>query len=45
MDRMMEIDEAWFADMRVRAKRHFKLYRRIYWALLKRPYTRIASRG
>jgi hypothetical protein len=43
MDRPMEIDEAWFAGMKERAKRRYKLSKRLYWALLKRPYTRIVS--
>jgi hypothetical protein len=45
MDRPLEIDEAWFADIRSRAVRRFKLHRRIYWAMVKRPYTRLISRG
>jgi hypothetical protein len=45
LDDFLEIDQAWYADMRLRARRKFKLSRRIYWALLKRPYTRLVGRG
>jgi hypothetical protein len=44
MDRVLEIDKAWYADMQVRARRTFKLSRRLYWAAIKRPYTRYISR-
>jgi len=42
--RLMEIDEQWYAERRRQARRSFSASRRLYWSLIKRPYTRIASR-
>jgi hypothetical protein len=38
------ISEEWLAEEKRRAKRHFGLTRRIYWALLKRPLNNVLSR-
>ncbi len=40
----IEIDEEWYAQRRIEARRKFSVPRRLYWFFLKRPYTRIASR-
>lgn len=44
LSRQIEIDPEWYATRRSQARRTFSLLRRLYWFLLKRPYTRLASR-
>jgi hypothetical protein len=44
LDRLLEIDQAWFADMKLKSRRKRRLSRILYWGLIKRPYTRLISR-
>jgi hypothetical protein len=45
MSQLMEIDPDWYAARRAQARRKYKMSHRLYWALVKRPYSRIVSRG
>ncbi len=44
MDQYVTASDEILADLRVRARRTFPLWRRAYWALLKRPLARLISR-
>ncbi len=44
MDDLINVDPAWLAEEKRRAVRRFRLKRRVYWALWKRPLNRIVSR-
>jgi hypothetical protein len=42
--RPLEIDPDWYAARQAQARRKYSISRRLYWAFLKRPYTRLVSR-